>query len=120
MPELSKPSKELAAKVLRRMTFGERLSLAWHNGESDIQESMYSFEEAVHFLAMDENRLACSVDFDVLREWVEGTVGDAELAGAISGVTQKSADNTELIRAVKELMEQRLAQCQAILREVPA
>jgi len=128
MTELSKPSRELATKVLRKLSYDKRLRLVWQNGESEIGESIYSFEEAIQFLGMDEANLAgraglpSTVDFNALKEWVDNAIGDKELALAIFELMKQGGDpmgpyQRELIKPIKQLMEQRLKQCKEAPKE---
>jgi hypothetical protein len=128
MQTLTNSNKDLLDNLLRKLKFEERLSLVWRDGESDIRESLYSFEEVVDFLGMDINRLAgrtgipSSVDFDALIDWLKDIIKDNELAGAISELRQQNYDpayshERELIASARELMSSRLSQCRQLQRE---
>ena len=139
---LSQPSRELAVKLLGVVSFPERIfGIKENAGEGDVEETIYSFEEAVGFLDGDlkgveeamkrhpVGETVYSIEPKVLVKWVGETLGDKELAQAIEAVTreyyepmgpyQRYLKNIELIRPVKELMAQRLKQCEEIIGEEP-
>lgn len=138
MLELLKPSRELAARLLSEVSFPERLfGIRENAGEGDMEETIYSFEEATDFLdgelkgveeAMKRHPVGetvYSIEPKVLVKWVGETLGDKELAQAIEEVTreyyepmgpyQRYLKNIELVRPVKELMLQRLEQCKEVI-----
>jgi len=128
MIELLECTPELRTRILRKVSFDEHLRLVWQDGESDIAELLYSFEEAVNFISMDPLRIVgrpgmpAVIDFSALKIWIEDIIGDWELARAIVEVTGNGDDLTidrklVMIKSVKELMESRLAQCTHIRKE---
>ncbi len=127
--KLSQPSRELATRLLRRVSFKERLiGFRSNPGPGDLEESIYSFEEASFFLdggdltGMD---WVNSIPFNALKKWVGETLGDKELALAIGEIAsevdkapnpfQEVLKRIELIPPVKALMKQRLEQCEEVL-----
>lgn len=131
---LSKPSKELATKLLGRVGFKERITgISSHMGPGEEPNSLYSFADAADFLGLDEvapgerYMWVYFFNWNDLKKWVGETLGDKELAQAI-GETTKEYDNLTdlhqryrkrigLIRPIKELMQQRLEQCKEIIGE---
>lgn len=134
MTELSKPTRELAARLLAKVSFEDRITgVEMSPSAGDMECFIFSFEEAASFLKVDEGSLSersgwiCHIDPSALKKWVGETLGDKELAKAI-GETTTEYDNCrepieqclkkiELVRPIKELMEQRLKQCKELLGE---
>lgn len=131
---LSKPSKELATRLLRRVGFKERITgISYHMGPGEEPNFQHSLEEAAGFLGVDEvapeqrYMWAYFFNWNDLKKWVGETLGDKELAEAI-GETTKEYDNCtdlhqryrqriSLVRPIKKLMLQRLEQCKEIVGE---
>ncbi len=122
---LSEPSKELATRLLAEVSFEERLRAANLTPMAGArQHSIYGFRQAVNFLRIEEleDLMAAGprasiayVDPDALRRWVAEVFGDTELADAIGGAIAEGTSYVETMRPVKELMEYRLSQCEAVL-----
>jgi hypothetical protein len=128
--KLSQPSKELATRLLGKVSFKERLiGSVEHPSPGASDTSIYSFEEAAIFLdggnltGKDYTR---TIRFDALKKWVGETYGDKELAQAIGEITKELLGNWTvpyqrylkslvLIKPVKELMLQRVKQCKEIM-----
>ena len=128
--KLSPPPMELAARLLGKVNFKERLiGTRSHPGPGDTDKSLFSFEEAVNFLDAGEltgEDFVNSISFNSLKKWVDETLGDKELAQAIGELTkelfvnwkapyQKYLKSIALITPVKELMQQRLKQSKEIM-----
>jgi hypothetical protein len=122
MPELSRPSSDLSVRLTRPVDYEERIRLIWNNGESDIEETVYSFEEAAHFLDMDDlvvertGGSTCARNLRVIADWVGKTLGDRDLAQAITEVTKQDGDPRSFIRPIRDLMAQRLQQGKEVLK----
>ncbi len=122
---LSEPTKELATRLLAEVGFEERLRAANLTPMSGArQHSIYGFRQAINFLRIDEfedlvaagpRASIAYVDPDALRIWVAEVLGDTELADAIGGAIAEGTSYVETMRPVKELMEYRLSQCEAVL-----
>lgn len=88
------------------------------------QYPIYGLLEAVNFLRVESagQVLAAGptasipyVDPKVLRRWVEEVFGDTDLADAMEEVISEGDHYPQTIGRVRELMAQRLSQCQAVL-----
>ncbi len=128
--KLSQPSKELATRLLGKVSFKERLMGSVEHPHPGAQDhSMYSFGEAALFMdggSLTGKDYTRTIRFDILKKWVGETLGDKELAQAIGEITkellgtwkvphQQYLKSLELIRPVRELMIQRLKQCKEIM-----
>ena len=122
---LSDPSQELAAKLMSRVGIEERLVGTKMSPMAGVQQyPIYGLREAVNFLQVDSAAevLAAGptasipyVDPKVLRRWVEEVFGDTDLADAMGEVISEGDHYPQTICRVRELMAQRLSQCQAVL-----
>lgn len=121
--KLAEPSKELATRLLGKVSFQERLvGTKIHSSAGSLSRSIYSFEEAVDFLHVNVEGVmargsssAGYIDTDVLKKWVGETLGDTELAEAIEVKVKTGSNYKERILPVKRLMKQRLEQCKELL-----
>jgi hypothetical protein len=126
----SQPSKELAARLLGKVSFKERLiGSIDHPGPGPSPHSMYSFAEAAVFLDggdLSGQDHTYTVRFDILKKWIDETLGDKELAQAIEEIAKEVSGNwkapyqqylrsLELIKPIQDLMMQRLKQCKMMM-----
>jgi hypothetical protein len=124
--KLSEPSKELAAKVLGKVGFHERLvGVRMTPMAGALQQPIHGFQEATNFLHIDslDHVLAAGprasvayIDPTALKRWVGEVFGDTELAEAMGEAIEKCNSYVETIRPVRQLMEQRLNQCKAVVK----
>jgi len=131
--KLKEPTKELAGRLLGKVSFKDRINGVSRNlMAGDEIESIYSFGEATGFLTGDKKDFSEKTgrvrffDWSVLRKWIGETLGDNELAEAIeekvrdyencTDSIERYWKNLELIKPVKELMEHRLGQSKEIVR----
>lgn len=132
MTSFSVPSRELAEKLLTRLS-GKDIATACsadpYSGSANYY--IYSLEEMASFLDVDMDSIANMagtihfIDPEVLEKWIRNTYGDEELADAISEQTdvyKNCQDSVEyhikqlsIINPVKELLVRRLEQCREIL-----
>ena len=93
MVKLSKPSRKLAARLLGQVSFKERIyGIREHPAEGETEETIYSFQEAVNMMGaadLSGEDWVTRIDSKVLVEWVGETLGDKELAQAISEITKE-------------------------------
>lgn len=121
MVKLSEPSMELAERLLSEVGFEERfVGTKMTPMAGNRVSSIYSFEEAVDFLHMDslEDLLAVGgrssvgyLDLDQLKRWVREVFGDKELAEEMGKEIKKSNSYMDKVKIIKQLMQQRLSQC---------
>ena len=127
MAKLSEPSMELAERLLSEVGFEKRfVGVKMMPRAGNRVSSIYSFEEAVDFLHPDSLEDLLSVgsrscvgylDLDQLRRWVGEGFGDKELAEEMGKEIEKSNSYMDKVKIIKQLMQQRLSQCNKILRD---
>ena len=132
--KLSKPSKELAKKLLGiRVSFEDRLIGIRENPEAGEEpDFIYTFEEAVQYLlsggddSWEGSDWMYSIDSRDLQKWVGKVLGDKEIAKAIEDEIEKCTNYIEHVRflksieqkkKIKELMAYRLEQCKELITE---
>ena len=121
--KLSQPSKEMANKVLTEVCFEERLiGVSKLSAAGDVEESLYSFEEATNFLHVDVGSLRIMgsgsvgyIEPDKLAKWIMNVFGDEELARIIEEKIKEGSCYKDRAESIKLLMEQRLKQCREVL-----
>ncbi|MBO8126887.1 MAG: hypothetical protein H0Z38_06605 [Firmicutes bacterium] len=120
MAELSKPSPELAAKILKEVEYDNRLvGLMMTPMSGSFERSLWSFEEAVNFLHIDKdlhsNQASIRyIDLNLLQRWIAEVFSDTELAAAIRNEIAKYKTFGERVNPVRELMLERLNQCKTV------
>ncbi|MHB0975797.1 MAG: hypothetical protein ACYC1U_01225 [Candidatus Aquicultorales bacterium] len=124
--ELTEPSKEMAEQVLREIeTFDERLEV--HKSTANAGNSVlyiYNLEDLVDSLVVSSREDLASrssraaivfVPPEELLDWLGEKLGDKELQLAVAQAIELAEYPNDLIRRVKEVLEYRLRQCQAVL-----
>jgi hypothetical protein len=123
--ELSQPSEELAAKLLGKVSFEDRLEVTRFAAMAgDIRSWVYTLQDAAKFLHM--SRIEDLVQIGgrggigyihppALQRWVRDVFRDEELASAIQEEIEAGSCYAERMVGIKRLLEQRLAQCQDAL-----
>jgi hypothetical protein len=134
MPELDRPSRQLADRLLSKLGYEGRLlasEISPYSGCNDLW--LFSLKEAAEFLDADPRVLNDMTGFmrfiepDDLRKWAGEVLGDAELAGSIGDLMkgseacqdslEKYRKKIEAIQPIKELLLARLKQCDEVLGE---
>jgi hypothetical protein len=59
------------------------------------------------------------LDYTKLKSWIADVFGDQELANAIGAEIEKSKSLVECIDPIKQLIEERLKQCKALIKHEP-
>lgn len=113
MAALKQPSEELVRHILREVSFEERFEgYGLRERSGPKRETMYRFEELVSFLNDQHPRF----DFDDLAAWLRDIMQDVELADHVNTAVSKAMSNQARCEAVRELLQERLAQCQEASR----
>jgi lysozyme family protein len=110
--QLSEPSEELAARILARVSFNDRYTLAMvHPHTGPMPMDVYSFEQVANLL----NAPGLHLDLKTLAKWLEKVMGDEELAARTLEAIEKSPQEKALL--TRSLMQERLEQCRAMMEE---
>ncbi len=108
MKKLSEPSKALGGRILKKVSFEDRFigyRLSERHGAT--RTTSYSFQEVVNLLKDQMPR----VDFDALEGWVRRVMEDEELAERLSTAVEEEKNDHDRVVSIRDLMEERLAQC---------
>lgn len=110
--QLSEPSQELAARILARVSFNDRFTIAMiHPHTGPMPMDVYSFQEVANLLKAPGLHL----DLKTLAKWLEEVIGDEELAARILEAIDEGPQ--EKARLTGALMQERLEQCRAMMEE---
>ena len=110
--QLSEPSEELAARILARVSFNDRYTLAMvHPHTGPLPMDVYSFQEVANLL----NAPGLHLDLKTLAKWMEEVMGDEELAARVLEAIDEGPQKKALL--TRALMQERLDQCRAIMEE---
>lgn len=105
---LSKPSKELARRILSGVDYEHRIGgTRLHERAGVLSTTMYSFSELVAFLS---DPYPC-IDLGKLKTWIGGVMQDHELQTRIGEVIAADASEHTKIKKVRDLAGLRLMQC---------
>lgn len=121
---LSRPSAELAGRILASCGYADRLPAGRFTARVGIMRgTVRGLPELYVYLAPDERSLP-AVNFERLADWIERVVADAELA-AVTRTAARGADSyVDACIALHALVGQRLGQARAALglpaSDVPA
>lgn len=113
---LTAPTADQAMRITREVSWDERLDGRIDAGMAGYPMTWaYSLGQVANLLSGMSQFV---VDYDRLQRWVDETIGDPELAGAIGSVIASGSD----IRAsVTSLLAGRIAQCEGVLgKDEPA
>ncbi len=90
-----------------------------------VREYIFKFEDAANLLRADvsdpwstRSGIFGYFEFRELEAWVRSVFGDRELADAIAAIAATDCSLKERIEKIKPLMELRLKQCKAIVKQM--
>lgn len=126
---LSDPTPEMAARLLAEVDFDQRITgvkMAAMGGANPMP--LYSLPAVANFIHVDRseslmddrNATVGYVDPAALARWVAGVFGDTELADAITAEAAAGEFYGSVALPIKALLDDRIAQCRAILEPVEA
>jgi hypothetical protein len=108
MEQLLEPDTDLAARILSKVDFDDRIiGFRMQERMGAIRASMYSFEEIVLFL---EDQFP-QIDFENLETWVGTIMKDPELAEKIAVAVKEESNDHDRTMRIRTLMGDRLCQC---------
>lgn len=127
MPELVQPTPEKAEQILREVGVDEQfvgLKMSSMGGSSP--SALFDLATTASFIKIGDYQDALRptsqatigyVDLNQLVKWVDEVVGDTELAAAIKDEVDTGKAFGYVAPAIKELMTQRVRQCEAVLAQ---
>ena len=106
--KLSKPSRDLARRILSEVDFADRLiAFRLRERTGPISTSLYSFAEVLGLLCDPHPR----IDFHQLLTWIREVMKDRELASRVENIIGDDVSDQDKTLRTRDLMVQRLAQC---------
>jgi len=128
MVRLSKPSRDVALRVVGEVCFEERLlGVKMMPMVGNQEHFIYTVKEVIEFLRMEpvEELLTTGsrsyvgyIDLQVLKKWVAEVIGDQGLAEAIDKEIETKENFTDRLAVIKALIAERFRQCKALLGEI--
>ena len=129
---LTIPTEEQASSFTRELDYEDRFAGYLYKASGQMGVTVYSLEQALGFLAMDNteatveegaqltggNVAVASRQPGALAGWVREGIGDAELADAIEAAVADIPEESgypPLMRAMREVMNERFLQCMEVL-----
>ena len=113
----SHPSESLSRKILSPVPYKERLPAGRLKPPVGIMSGdVRSLPELHLFLAPDDASLP-GINLKVLPEWIEGSIGDKELAESIQAIVNAPVNYVEDCVKVYEVVGYRLYQARRIIEE---
>jgi hypothetical protein len=126
MGRLSAITEEMASRLLSDVEYGSHLTgTKVHPMAGNSTFVLMNLQEAKDFLHIGslESLVVLGgggtvhyLDWVKLKNWVAEVMCDQELANAISEEIDKNKCYAETMGPIRELLEERLAQCQALLK----
>jgi len=108
MGVLSKPSIDLAQKIVTEVGFNDRIiGYKLRERTGSMRKSLYSFREVVALLFDHHPR----IDLDVLEKWIRRVFSDVELANNLKSIISEALSDKDKTLEIRELMKERLLQC---------
>lgn len=125
MGRLSMVNEEMATKLLSEVEYGQHIEGTKMTPMTGGTTSFIcSLKEVLSYLFMSSTEslsimggmgIIGYVDLDKLKNWVNDTFGDQELATAIGEEIEKGSCYADRVGPIRQLIEERLQQCKALL-----
>lgn len=126
--ELAAPSADLAERLLAEVPYDQRLTgVNMHCLSGPSIVDLYSVDQAAAFLRSDELEHLKDpvsgasfgyIDPSALVWWLENVFSDAELAEAVQAVAAEHEYYLGQLEPMRELLIQRLAQCDQVVAPI--
>ena len=111
---MTTPGKELSLRLLDRVSYGDRLAAGrLLPPVGIIPGHVRSLRELYLLLAPDVGSLP-GINLSALGDWIEGIIGDGELARAVRAATRNAGSYAEGCLMVYELVGLRLEQANVV------
>jgi hypothetical protein len=126
MSRLSEVSEEEAAKFLSEVEFVNHIKgTTFHAMSGGKEVYILGLKEVAQFLHFGSMKSLTTLggggtinymDFAKLRTWISDIICDKELAEAIDEETKKGSGFAHMVRPIKDLLQERVNQCEAVLQ----
>ena len=130
MSRLSQVTEEQAAKFLSEVEFANHIKgTTFHAMSGGKAIYILGLKEVAQFLHFGSMKSLTTlggggtinyIDFAKLRIWVSDIIGDQELAEAIDEEMEKGSGFAHMIEPIKELLQERVNQCESVLQKKEA
>jgi len=111
MEHLTALSADLAARIVREVSFGDRLiGGSLHSRAGIMAVSLYSLADVFALLNTDYPQ----IDVPQLAAWIRTAIHDQELADKIEGAAAAGASAQAILARIRDLIGLRLIQCRHI------
>jgi hypothetical protein len=108
------PGKELSRRLLVRVPYGDRLPAGRLLPPVGIIPGHVRSLQELHLLLAPDVRSLPGINLNALAGWLEGIIGDGELAEAVRVATRTAGSYAEGCLRVYELLGQRLEQARVV------
>jgi hypothetical protein len=111
---MTPPRKELSLRLLDRVSYGDRLPAGRLLPPVGIIPGHVRSLHELHLLLAPDVRSLPGINLHALAEWLEGILGDEELAHAVRAATRNAGSYAEGCLSVYELVGLRLEQASVV------
>jgi hypothetical protein len=112
---LSTPGSGLAEDILAKCLYGDRLPAGRFTARMGITRGTVSSLSELHLYLTPDDRTLPAVNIERLAGWIDGVVGDGELARAVEAAAQGAGSYVDACIAVRAMVGQRLDQARSVL-----
>jgi hypothetical protein len=112
---MTPPGKDLSHRLLDRVPYADRLAAGRLRPPIGIIPGHVRSLHELHLLLAPDAGSLPGVNLNALADWIEGIVGDGELAEAVRAATRDAGSYAEGCVSVYELVGLRLEQAKAVV-----
>jgi len=113
----SQPSESLSRKILSPVSYKERLPAGRLKPPVGILSGDVRSLPELHLLLAPDDATLPGINLKALPEWIEGSIGDKELAESIQAIVHAQLSYVEGCMKVYEVVGYRLDQARKIVEE---
>ena len=111
---MTPPGKELSLRLLDRVSYGDRLAAGRLLPPVGIIPGHVRSLQELHLVLAPDERSLPGINLSALGDWIEGIIGDGELARAVRAATRNAGSYAEGCLMVYELVGLRLEQANVV------
>jgi hypothetical protein len=111
---MTPPSKEISRRLLERVPYGNRLAAGRLLPPVGIIPGHVRSLQELHLLLAPDVRSLPGINLNALADWLEGIIGDEELAEAVRAAARDAGSYAEGCLSVYELVGLRLEQANVV------